>query len=120
MKSLLAAALATGLASASASAQSPTLTTEWTPIEWSQSECLARAEAAMQNLGLVRIERVGASVFADSSDQLNQVAIRCVADRQMAFIVAAGNHNDLRVTEDLTRMLLTALRDARDSRYPPN
>ena len=116
MKSLLAAALATSLASASALAQSPTLTTEWTPMEWSQSECLARAESAMQNAGLVRIERVGASVFADSSDQLNQVTIRCVADRQMAFIVAAGNHRDLHATEELTLMLLRAFRDSRDLR----
>ena len=34
-----------------------------------------------------------------SPDQLNQVTIRCVADRQMAFIVAAGNHRDLHATE---------------------
>jgi len=113
MKFLWVAALATSLASAPAFSQSPTLTTDWTAMSMSQADCLARAEWAMRNTGMVRIERVGNSVFADSADQRNQLTIRCVADRQMAYVVAAGNHSDPRITDSLTSTLLRAFRDWR-------
>src|SRR5262245_23215512 len=107
------AALATMLVPGSAFSQAPTLTTDWTPMNMSQAECMVLAERVMQNAGLSRIERVGASVFADSYDQLNQVTIRCVAERQMAFVVAAGRHADARITEGLTNMLIRAFRERR-------
>jgi len=79
----------------------------------SQADCLARAERVMRNAGLLRVERVGQSIFADSTDQQNQVTIRCVADRQMVFFVAAGRHHNERITVDLTGMLLRAFRESR-------
>ena len=112
MKCVWAAALATSLASTTAFSQSPTVTTDWTPMSMSQADCLVRAERVMRNAGLLRIERVGKSVFADSTDKLNQVIIRCVSDRQMAFFVAAGSHRDERMTENLVGMLLRAFRES--------
>jgi hypothetical protein len=111
MTRICAVGLAALFVSTTALAQSPALSNDWVPMNWSQGECLARAERITRNLGMVRVERVGNSIFADSSDYQNQIAIRCVADRQMAFFVAAGRQGDANVTDNLTRMLTRAFRE---------
>jgi hypothetical protein len=105
MRRLCAAALITALTSVPALAQAPALTTDWTPISLSQEECLYRAEAVMRQAGFQRIERIGQSIFADSDTRGDQITIRCIADRGIAFFVAAGGGGNDEVTRRLVAMV---------------
>jgi hypothetical protein len=111
MQRLCVAALVAGLASSAGFAQSPALTTDWITTTLSQEDCLGRAERVMRNAGLIRVERVGQSVFADTPDYQNQLAIRCFSEKQMAIFVGAGREGKASVTDGWTARLRTSFRD---------
>src|SRR5262245_13402692 len=113
MKPLCAAVLVTGLASSAVVAQSPALPTDWIEMDWSQDECLGRAEQVMRNAGLIRVERVSRSVFGDTPDYQNQLAIRCVSERQMAFFVGAGREGKANITDGWIDRLVKSFQDFR-------
>jgi hypothetical protein len=113
MKHLCLAALLTGLASSAVLAQSPALTTDWIEMGWSQDECLRRAEQVMRNAGLIRVERVSRSVFGDTPDYQNQLAIRCVSDKQMAFFVGAGREGKADITDGWIDRLVKSFQESR-------
>jgi len=111
MKRVLVTALAVSLASGAAFSQIPALSTNWVDMNLSQADCLAHAERIMRNAGLRRVERVQQSVFADTADGQNQVAIRCASDRRIAFFAAAGPRES--ATDALVTMLASSFRESR-------
>ena len=51
---------------------------------------MTRAERVLRQHGMQRIERIGSSTFADSSDKKYQLVVRCIAEKQIIVFAAAG------------------------------
>ena len=70
----------------------PFVASRWAYARQSQEECLQRAEAALAKAGYQRLERPEQSRYGTADDYT--VAIRCVTDNEIAFLVASGPARD--------------------------
>jgi hypothetical protein len=112
MKKACMALLTVGLVSSPAFSQSPVLNQDWTRMSLPQEECLKLAENVMRKARLNRIERVGSSVFGDTPNYQHQLAVRCVAEAQVAFFAAAGRESkDAKGTEYWLERITKSFKD---------
>lgn len=66
----------------------------WTDMNMTKARCIQQATLAVKRAGFTEnFEVAGESVFADQEDY--SVLFRCVADKELAYIVVAGPDSDL-------------------------
>ena len=82
----------TALAGATSAMAGPAITTRWQTIDYSQAECLQRAENAIGVGGFGELERTTQSRYGTRGAYT--AAIRCVADSHIAFFIVAGPSRD--------------------------
>jgi hypothetical protein len=70
----------------------PFVASRWAYARQSQEACLERAEAALTKAGYQRLERTEQSRYGTADDYT--VAIRCVTDNEIAFLVASSPARD--------------------------
>jgi hypothetical protein len=66
----------------------PAIATDWFESTLTQETCFARAEQALNQMGLANIERTRFSRFGQAGDYTMQV--RCVAEKNMVLVITAG------------------------------
>lgn len=94
MHAIRVALAATALAATAnvALAQAPTMYTRWKDMSLAQQACVAKARAAVSAAGLAIVTVTELSVFANRGRCA--VAVRCVAEKNLAFFAAASGDMD--------------------------
>ena len=82
----------TAFAGATSALAGPAITTRWQTIDYSQEECLQRAENAIGVGRFGQLERTTQSRYGTLGAYT--AAIRCVSDNHIAFFIAAGPSRD--------------------------
>jgi hypothetical protein len=83
---------AVALLDCAAHADTPALSTRWGRTQLSQDQCLANAERAIRGAGFERRPPTATSRYGTKGSYV--VAIRCLTDLGMYFMVSAGPSQD--------------------------
>ena len=87
-KLMVAGVCAAALLDCAAHADTPALSTRWGKTQLSQDQCLANAEKAIRAAGFERRPPTATSRYGTKGSYV--VAIRCLTDLGMYFMVSAG------------------------------
>src|SRR5262249_40355233 len=94
MKLCLAVTLVASMAASSAIAAAPSMSMNWVSFTTDQDDCVKRASSAMRKNGFkTRFEVINSrSIYGERGDYTG--AVRCVADKSVAFVAVAGPKGD--------------------------
>lgn len=102
-------ALAVGVLSSAAHAQTPSLHSDYFEISASMDECAAAAEKFFRDMKWSRVERINDTVYADVDAQKTQVCVRCGKAPTLIFIIAASMLQEEAVPRDVVAQTRNAL-----------